>query len=94
MLGILLVTVRFLQRSVRGHPPSDAYTTSRRGIGRALLPSIEKLVAGDIIRTVAISPTLENVTVLALIVLIRTFLSGSLELELNGRWPWQDKQSN
>lgn len=52
---------------------------------------LEFLVAADIIRTVAITPTLESVAVLAGIVLIRTFLSFSLELEISGRWPWQKK---
>jgi uncharacterized membrane protein len=50
------------------------------------------LVAGDIIKTVAVAPTLQNMIVLGAIVLIRTFLSFSLELEINGRWPWQQKK--
>jgi uncharacterized membrane protein len=50
---------------------------------------LEFLVAGDIIRTVVVAPTLENVVILGLIVLIRTFLSRALHLEVEGRWPWQ-----
>ena len=50
-------------------------------------------MAGDIIKTVAVAPTLQNMAVLGAIVLIRTFLSFSLELEINGRWPWQQKPS-
>jgi uncharacterized membrane protein len=50
-------------------------------------------VAGDIIKTVAVAPTLQNMAVLGAIVIIRTFLSFSLELEINGRWPWQQKPS-
>ena len=53
------------------------------------IAGVELLVAGDIIRTVAIAPTMQNVGVLGVIVLIRTFLSFSLEMEVNGRWPWQ-----
>jgi uncharacterized membrane protein len=60
-------------------------------VGRAILLGLEFLVGGDIIRTVAVSPTFTSVGVLALIVLVRTFLSFSLEVELDGRWPWQGK---
>jgi uncharacterized membrane protein len=60
-------------------------------LGQSILLGLEFLVAADIIRTVAVSPTLESVTVLAAIILIRTFLSFSLELEITGRWPWQSK---
>lgn len=61
----------------------------RRGVGKAILLGLELLVAADIIRMVAIRPTLEGVAVLGLIVVIRTFLSFSLQVELSGRWPWQ-----
>jgi uncharacterized membrane protein len=65
------------------------YRAYRRFLGRSILLGLELLVAADIIRTVAITPTLDSVAVLAAIVLIRTFLSFSLELEITGRWPWQ-----
>jgi uncharacterized membrane protein len=65
------------------------YHSYRRVLGRAILLGLEFLVAGDIIRTVAVTPTITSVVVLAVIVLIRTFLSMALELELDGRWPWQ-----
>ena len=65
-----------------------AYGNLRKGLGRAIQVGLELLVAGDIIRTVAIAPSLQNVGVLGLIVAIRTFLSWSLEVEINGRWPW------
>ena len=68
---------------------ADRYRTYRQELGRAILLGLEFLVAGDIIRTVGVSPTLENVFVLALIVVIRTFLSMALQLEVEGRWPWQ-----
>ena len=66
-----------------------AYKTFRIQIVRSLILGLEVLVAGDVIRTVAISPTLTSVAVLGAIVLIRSFLSWSLTLEIDGRWPWQ-----
>jgi uncharacterized membrane protein len=66
-----------------------AYNDFRQRLGRAILLGLELLVAADIIRTVAATPTLESVGVLAGIVAIRTFLSFSLEVEISGRWPWQ-----
>lgn len=66
----------------------DRYRTLRRRIGRGILLGLELLVAGDIIRTVAIEPSFASVGVLGLIVLVRTFLSFALEIELTGRWPW------
>jgi uncharacterized membrane protein len=65
------------------------YHRLRQDIGRGILLGLELLVAADIIRTVAISPTLESVAVLAGIVLVRTLLSFILEVEVTGRWPWQ-----
>ena len=72
------------------HQPG-IYPMFRRHLGRSILLGLELLVAGDIIRTVAVTPTLASVMVLALIVVIRTFLSFSLELEITGRWPWQQR---
>lgn len=66
-----------------------AYDAVRRIFGRAILLGLEFLVAADLIRTVTVELTLENLTVLAVLVLIRTFLSFSLEVEIDGRWPWQ-----
>jgi uncharacterized membrane protein len=66
----------------------EAYRELRQSIGRGILLGLELLVAGDIIRTVAVTPTFTSVGVLAMIVAIRTFLSFSLEVELTGRWPW------
>lgn len=66
-----------------------AYHALRQTLGRAILLGLELLVAADIIGTVAVEPTLQNVLILAVIVLIRTFLSISLTVEIEGRWPWQ-----
>ncbi len=85
VLGSLLVSWRYF----RGYDAPDAYRGFRAGLGRAILLGLEFLVAADIIRTVAVDPTLNNLGVLAGIVAIRTFLSFSLDLEINGRWPWQ-----
>ena len=87
--GILIASVR----SIFSLPPQglDRYTACRQSLGRAILLGLELLVAGDIIRTVAVAPTLENLSVLALIVVIHTFLSFSLEMEVSGRWPWQER---
>ena len=70
-------------------PPGDAYQQLRRRLGRAILLGLEFLVAADIIGTVLVDPTLASALALGLIVLIRTFLSWSLEVEIEGRWPWQ-----
>lgn len=86
-LGILYFTLRTL--SLRMLPVTDRYRIYRQGIGRVVLLGLELLVAGDIIRTVAVSPTFRSAGVLALIVAIRTFLSFTFEVELEGRWPWQ-----
>lgn len=81
-----LVAVRGLARREEG-----VYRRFRRQLGRSILLGLELLVAADIIKTVAVQPTFENVAVLGMIVVIRTFLSWSLELEMSGRWPWQKR---
>ena len=65
----------------------------RIDLGRYLLLGLEFLVAGDVVRTVALDPTLGNVAVLGLLVLVRTFLSWSLTVEIEGRWPWQPRKA-
>jgi uncharacterized membrane protein len=89
VVGAGAATVAALRR-VRGGRPA-AYRLFRQQLGRSILLGLELLVAADIIRTVAVTPTLSSVAVLGGIVLIRTFLSFSLELEITGRWPWQKK---
>jgi uncharacterized membrane protein len=88
VLGASLATVLFIHRLLRRESFDQVYRRYRQGLGRAILLGLEFLVAGDIIRTVAVSPTFAGVGVLALIVLVRTFLSVALEMELEGRLPW------
>ena len=96
LLGVLTIVVGapgaavivWLERRPRG--AADWYLQYRRNLGRAILLGLEFLVAADIIRTVAQQPTtFLNVAVLAMVVLIRTFLSLALQVELEGRFPWQ-----
>ena len=81
-------TVRFLLKL----DEPGAYDSYKHQIGRSLLLGLEFLVAADVIRTVALEPTLGNVAVLGLLVLVRTFLSWSLTVEIEGRWPWQPRK--
>lgn len=74
------------------HEDGSTYRTFRHDLGKAILLGLEFLVAGDIIATVSTAPTMNNVLVLGVIVLIRTFLSLSLQVELEGKWPWQKKE--
>jgi uncharacterized membrane protein len=85
--GALVATARLLIH--RAHNIGNYYSSYRQDIGRAILLGLEFLIAGDIIRTVVVAPTIQNVLVLGLIVLIRTFLSLSLQLEIEGRLPWR-----
>src|SRR6476619_7608211 len=89
VLGLLLslgVSARDWLRTRQGRV---AYRTLKETFGGVLLLGLEILVAADLVRTVAVEPTLENVAILGLIVLIRTFLSFSLEIEIEGVAPWR-----
>jgi uncharacterized membrane protein len=85
--GEIVATARLLEHLT--HNTGNYYSSYRQDIGRAILLGLEFLIAGDIIRTVVVAPTIQNVVVLGLIVLIRTFLSLSLQLEIEGRLPWR-----
>jgi uncharacterized membrane protein len=90
VIAIFLFTVRFLYAAFarRGHA-AEAFTQYKHGMGKALLVALELLVAADIVQTVVLEFTLSNVAALGLLVLVRTFLSWSLVVEIEGRWPWQ-----
>ena len=93
VVGSILSSVTFI-RSYRQLPEGAAYRTYRRQLGRSIMLGLEFLIAGDIIRTVIVADTLENVAVLGMIILMRTFLSVTLHLEVEGRWPWQHDEKN
>jgi uncharacterized membrane protein len=89
VIGAALSTLGYLARW-RAHPLT--YRGYRKNVGRSILLGLEFLVGGDIIRTVSVEhPSLENVFVLGLIVMIRTGMSFTMEAELEGRWPWQGR---
>lgn len=96
LIGILIIAglatvalVRALLGFTRREQSSDIFQMLRQRLGHGILLGLEFLVAADIIHTVVVELTIQNVAVLAVIVLIRTLLSFSIELELTGRWPWQ-----
>jgi uncharacterized membrane protein len=88
--GIVYSLVRYPFR--RMQQVQNAYKPFKEMIGKTLLLGLEFLVAADIIRTVALSPTLQNVVILGVLVVIRTFLSWSIVVEMEGRWPWQKRE--
>ena len=94
VIATLMATVVYLLKVAARQADRGTYNDYRHKVGRALLLGLEILVAADIIRTVVLEPTLINVLVLGLLVLIRTFLSWSLVLEIEERWPWQPSRSN
>jgi uncharacterized membrane protein len=87
--GALITLLQFLYRLARRRNVEEAIAAFRSSLGRAILVGLEFLVAADIINTVVVDLSLQNVASLALIVFIRTLLSFSLEAEIEGRWPWQ-----
>ena len=87
MIAMVNGTIRYLFHLKQ--QVGDAYQQFKARLGKALLLGLEFLVAADIIRTVALEPTLQNVMILGLLVIIRTFLSWSLVVEIEGRWPWR-----
>ncbi len=89
LLGLIFAGATSLRTWARTRSGTTAYKLMRQTFGGVLLLSLEILVAGDLIRTVAVAPTLDNVFVLGMIVLIRTFLSFSLEIEIDGVPPWR-----
>jgi uncharacterized membrane protein len=99
ILAISVIAVAVLVAVVHGlatalsHGVAAGVGAVRRDTGRGLLLGLDLLIAADIIRTVTLEPTLQNVAALGLLVLVRTFLAWSLVVELHGRWPWQGPAS-
>ncbi len=91
MLGITVATIRYFYYRVKD-PSRHLFREYRSSIGNSLLLGLEILIAADIIKTVALEPTWESVGILGLLVVIRTFLSWSLFVDIEERWPWQKKE--
>lgn len=101
MIGIAVITLAALYalgfaliRKFDKKPNDEILQALRLSLGRGILLGLEFLIAADIIYTVAVELTFETTGVLAIIILIRTFLSFTLEVEINGKWPWQNQQSD
>jgi uncharacterized membrane protein len=93
VVGLLLATGAFALAQRDRDQRALAYRVYRQQVGKAILLGLEFLVAADIIRTVAVAPTFRGVGVLAVVIAVRTFLSFTLDVELEGRWPWQSRQT-
>jgi uncharacterized membrane protein len=93
VIGAVYAFALFVIAIIRHEGGITRYRAFRQNLGRAILIGLEVLVAADIIRTVAIDPSFASVGVLGLLVLVRTFLSWSLEVEIRGAWPWQQARS-
>jgi uncharacterized membrane protein len=94
VLAVVIIVIAIVDGSVRyllhlNQHLDDAYQRYKSQLGKALLLGLEFLVAADVVRTVVLEPTLQNVAILGLLVIIRTFLSWSLVVEIEGQWPWQ-----
>lgn len=89
LIGTLTATFIYLRRVLNRTAGREGYEQYKVRLGRGLLLGLEILVAADIVRTVALEPSLTNVAILALLVVVRTFLSWSLVVEIEHRWPWQ-----
>ncbi len=92
--AIVYAISHYLFQSILRPDEGGQYQQLKVRLGKALLLGLEILVAADIIRTVALEATLQSVAVLGLLVLIRTFLSWALVVEIEGRWPWQPKRED
>lgn len=91
VFGILFSSIYSIVRFVRKTDKGEVFHFFRVMMGRCILLGLEILIAADIIRSLTLQFTLQSIGILGLIVLIRTFLSFSLEVEMNGKWPWQKK---
>ena len=92
LFGLIYGSIRFLLLTFqRKRSSRERFNQYKHGLAKALLLSLEILVAADVIRTVALEPSFSNILGLGLLVVIRTFLSWSLVVEMDGHWPWQPK---
>ena len=91
VFGMLFVSIAFFLKWVRQKSIHDMDKPYRQSLERVILVGLEFLVAGDIIHSIAVTPTVSSMSVLGLIILIRTVLSIELNMEIEGKWPWQRK---
>ena len=89
VLGGLAAFLVFASRALRPETARESYGELRRTLGRCILVGLEVLIIADIVRTIIVDPTIESVAVLGIIVVIRIALSFSLEVEIDGYWPWR-----
>lgn len=89
VVTIFYAMIDYMIKGIRSHNIENRYQELKVSLGKALLLGLEILVAADVIRTVALEATIQSVVTLGLLVLIRTFLSWALVVEIEGRWPWQ-----
>jgi uncharacterized membrane protein len=88
VVSILYYVLRYVWRGLRQREDRGPYRALKASLGRAMLLGLEILIAADIVRTVALDATFQSVAILGLLVVVRTFLSWALEVEIEGRWPW------
>lgn len=92
LVGVVISTSLLIERYIKKAPLNSLYKGYRQNVGRSILLGLEFLVAGDIIRSITGTPSFVSVGVLAIVVLIRSFLSITFEMEVDGRFPWQKKR--
>jgi uncharacterized membrane protein len=98
VMAVAIIVIAIVHGSIRfllsiASKPEGAYERYKTQLGKGLLLGLEFLVAADVVRTVVLEPTLQNVMILGLLVVIRTFLSWSLVVEIEGNWPWRRTKS-
>jgi uncharacterized membrane protein len=92
VISVVGTTANYVYAKFKPLPEDERYRRFRTGLGRSLLLGLEVLIAADVVRTVALEATFESVIILGLLVVIRTFLSWSLVVEIEGHWPWQKQR--
>lgn len=90
-IAIVVGTIRYLYRLFSRLPKANLFFQYRNRLARAIILSLEVLIAADVVRTVVLEPTIQSIAFLGLLIVVRTFLSWSLLVEIEGRWPWQKR---
>lgn len=91
--GVIIAVLRALVHRVRHGTWMGSYEDVRKGIGRTLLIALEFLLAAEIARSIMAGETLNAALTLGLVVVVRTFLSIAIEMEISGRWPWRSTEA-